>query len=111
MKTFDRILAVLLLLLACVHAFFAPPFHGHYDIAGMWFLSFGLMVFFAGLLNLARISAPKSAARMTALVANALALAFCIALAPLMHVSQNPQLLVVIIVFALETLFSLRRPA
>lgn len=107
MKTVDRLVAVLIMLLGAIHAGLAPVFHGRYDGAGMWFLSAGLMLIFLGLLNLARAGSPGSAARWAALAANILALAFVSALVPLVPLRQNPQVPLAILLIAAATLFSL----
>ena len=66
MKTVDRLVAVLILLLGTIHAGLAPVFRGRYDGAGMWFLSGGLMLIFLALLNLVRSGSPGAAARWAA---------------------------------------------
>jgi hypothetical protein len=111
MKTVDRLVAVLILLLGALHTSLAPVFRGHSDIAGMWFLSGGLMLIFLGLLNLARAGSPGGAARWAALAANILALAFVWGLVPLVSLRQNPQVTALILLIATATLFSLWRRA
>jgi hypothetical protein len=107
MKTVDRLVAVLILLLGTIHAGLAPVFRGHYDRAGMWFLSGGLMLIFLGLLNLVRTGSQDAAARWAALGANILALAFVLGLVPLASLRQNPQITFSILLVAGATLFSL----
>ena len=109
MKTIDRLVAVLILLLGTIHAGLAPVFRGRYDSAGMWFLSGGLMLIFLGLLNLVRTGSPGAAARWSALGANILALAFVLGLVPLGSLRQNPQVTFSILLMAAATLFSLLR--
>lgn len=110
MKTVDRVVAVLILLLGLVHAGVGPVLRGHYDLAGMWFLSGGLMMIFLGLLNLARIGPQSGAPRWAAVIANILALAFVVGLVPLASpLRQNPQVTVSIVLVAAATLFSLVR--
>ena len=109
MKTVDRLVAVLILLLGAIHASLAPVFRGRHDLAGMWFLSGGLMLIFLGLLNLARIGSAGAAARWAAVVANLLALAFVLGLVPLAPLRQNPQVTIAILLTAAATLFSLLR--
>jgi sulfite exporter TauE/SafE len=109
MKTIDRLVTVLILLLGIVHAGLAPAFRGHADIAGMWFLSGGMMLIFLGLLNLVRTGAPGAAARWAALGANILTLAFVAGLVPLVSLRKNPQVTVLILLIAAATLFSLVR--
>ncbi len=111
MKTLDRIVAVLILALGAIHSGLAPAFHGHYDGAGMWFLSGGLMFICVGLLNLARADSSGAAARWCAVVANILALAFVLGLVPLVSLRQNPQVTISILLLASATLFSLVRRA
>ena len=107
MKTVDRIVAIVILLLGVVHAGLAPVFRGRLDAAGMWFLSGGLMLIFLGLLNLVRIGSPTGAARGAALIANILALGFVWGLVPLAPVRQNPQIVFSILLVAAADLFSL----
>ena len=109
MRAVDRLVAVLILLLGIVHASLAPVFHGGTGIAGMWFLSGGLMLIFLGLLNLVRTGAPGAAARWAALGANILTLAFVLGLVPLVSLRQNPQVTLLILAIAAATLFSLLR--
>ncbi|HEY3886121.1 MAG TPA: hypothetical protein VGL62_12975 [Vicinamibacterales bacterium] len=109
MKTVDRVVAVLILLLGAIHACLAPVFRGLYNTAGMWFLSGGLMLIFVGLLNLVRIASPGGTARWAALGANILALAFVTGLVPLASLRQNPQVTLSIVLMAAATLFSLLR--
>jgi hypothetical protein len=109
MKTVDRLVAVLILLLGIIHVGVAPVFRGGYDGAGMWFLSGGLMLIFLGLLNLVRAGSPGAAARKAAVGANILALAFVSGLVPLASLRQNPQVPFSILVIAAATLFSLLR--
>jgi hypothetical protein len=109
MKTVDRLVAVLILLLGTIHVGLAPVFRGRYDGAGMWFLSGGLMLIFLGLLNLVRTGAPSAAARRAALVANILTLAFVLGLVPLVSLRRNPQVTIAILLMAAVTAFSLLR--
>jgi sulfite exporter TauE/SafE len=109
MKTVDLLVTVLILLLGTIHAGLAPVFRGRSDVAGMWFLSGGLMLIFLGLLNLVRTGSPAAAARWAALGANILALAFVLGLVPLVSLSQNPQVTISILLIAAATLFSLLR--
>jgi sulfite exporter TauE/SafE len=107
MKAADRLVAVLILLLGAVHAAVGPVLRGRPDIAGMWFLSGGLMMIFLGLLNLVRSGSPTAAARWAALGANLLTLAFVVELARLASLRQNPQVTVIILLIAAATVFSL----
>src|SRR5262245_13538865 len=109
MKGAGHLVAVLILLLGTIHAALAPVFRGRSDVAGMWFLSGGLMLIFLGLLNLVRTGAPGAAARWAALGANILALAFVLGLVPLVSLHQNPQVTISILLIAAATLFSLLR--
>src|SRR5262245_420077 len=109
MKTADRLVAVLILLLGTIHASLAPVLRGRSDMAGMWFLSGGLMLIFLALLNLVRATSPGAAARWAALAANILALAFVFGLVPLVSLRQNPQVTLTILLIAAATLFSLLR--
>jgi hypothetical protein len=112
MKTLDRIIAVLIVLFGATHAALAPVFRGHYDGAGMWFLSGGLMIIFLGLMNLVRAGSPAAAPRWAALAANVMGLAFTAGLVPLVPLRQSPQIVVFLVLTAAATLFSLlRRPA
>jgi len=87
----------------------APVFRSRLDIAGMWFLSGGLMLIFLALLNLVRTGSAGAAARWAALGANILALAFVLGLVPLAPLRQNPQVALIILLIAAATLFSLVR--
>ena len=107
MKILDRIVALLILLLDAIHSAFSPVFRGHYDDAGMWFLSGGLMMIFLGLMNLVRSAAPGAAARRAALAANVLGLAFAGALVPLFPPRHNPQVAVFIVFVATATLLTI----
>ena len=109
MKIFDRIVAILILLLGATHSAFSPVFHGHYDDAGMWFLSGGLMMAFLGLMNLVRTASPGAAARWAALAANVLGLVFVLALVPLFPLRQNPQVAVFIVLVVAATIMSITR--
>jgi len=107
MKTADRIVAVLILLLGAVHISVAPVFGGGYDAAGMWFLSGGLMFILLGLMNLARTGSAGSAARWAALGANVLGLAFVLGPVPLVSLRRNPQVTISVLLMAAATLFSI----
>ncbi|MGH9668863.1 MAG: hypothetical protein ACRD3A_01965 [Terriglobales bacterium] len=109
MKIFDRIVAILIMLLGSIHSAFSPVFHGHYDEAGMWFLSGGLMMIFIGLMNLVRTASAGAAARRAALAANVLGLAFVGSLVPLFPPRQNPQVVVFIGLVAAATILTLTR--
>lgn len=109
MKTVDRLVAVLILVLGAIHVGLAPVFRGRYDLAGMWFLSGGLMLIFLGLMNLVRTGSPGAAARWAALGANILALAFVLGLGSLVSLRGNPQVTISILLMAAATLFSLVR--
>ena len=115
MKILDRIVAILVMLLGCIHSAFSPVFHGHYDDTGMWFLSGGLMMIFIGLMNLVRTASTGAAARWAAQAANVLGLAFVGALVPLFPLRQNPQVGVFIVLVVTATIFSIasrhRNPA
>ena len=109
MKILDRIVATLILLLGATHSAFSPVFHGHYDDAGMWFLSGGLMMIFLGLMNLVRSASLGAAPRWAALAANVLGLAFAAALLPLFPLRQNPQVVVFLMLLVTATIMSLAR--
>ena len=109
MTVFDRIVAILIMLLGAIHSAFSPVFHGHYDDAGMWFLSGGLMMAFLGLMNLVRTASAGAAARRAALAANVLGLAFVLALVPLFPLRQNPQVPVFIVLVVTATILSIAR--
>lgn len=109
MKTVDRLVAALILLLGAVHSGFALVFRGGYDGAGMWFLSGGLMMIFLGLMNLTRSGSPGAAARWAAFCANILALAFVLGLVPLFSPRENPQVALSIVLIGAAVLFSLPR--
>ncbi|HEY7289479.1 MAG TPA: hypothetical protein VH583_06540 [Vicinamibacterales bacterium] len=109
MKTVYRLVAVLIVLLGVIHVSLAPVFRGRLDLAGMWFLSGGLMLIFLGLLNLARSGSPVALARWAAFVADVLGLAFLVGLVPLAPLRQNPQVTVAIALTSAAAVFSLRR--
>ena len=109
MKMLDRLVSVLILLLGLIHVSVAPVFRGGSNLAGMWFLSGGLMLIFLGLMNLVRAASRGTAARWAALAANILGLAFVLGLVPLVPLRPNPQLTVSIVVIAVATLLSLLR--
>lgn len=112
MKTLDRIIAVLIVLFGAAHSALAPVFRGHYDGAGMWFLSGGLMIIFLGLMNLVRAGSPGPAARWGSLAANVMGLTFAVGLVPLASLRQAPQVPTFVVLVGIATLFSiLRRPA
>jgi sulfite exporter TauE/SafE len=107
MKAVDRVVTVLILLLGAVHVGVGPVLRGRPDLAGMWFLSGGLMLIFLGLLNLVRSGSPAAAARWAALAANIVALAFVLELARLVTLRQNPQVTAIVLLIAAATVFSL----
>ena len=110
MKILDRIVAILMIVvLGGIHGAASPVFHGHYDMAGMWWLSGGLMFMLIGIANLVRIASPTAAARVAAMIANVFGLVFCVALVPLLPLRSNPQVVLSIILFATGLLFSLLR--
>ncbi len=112
MKTLDRIVAmVIVVLLGGGHGAASPVFRGHYDLAGMWWLSGGLMFILIGITNLVRIASPTGAARRAALIANGLGGAFCVGLIPLLPLRSNPQVIASIVLFAAAAVFSIRRQA
>ena len=110
MKTLDRIVAILIILvLGGIHGAASPVFRGHYDLPGMWWLSGGLMFILIGIMNLIRIASATAAARRAAMIANVFGLAFCVALIPLLPLRSNPQVVLSIVLFAAAILFSLRQ--
>lgn len=109
MKTLDRIVALLFVLFGALHSQASPVFHGHYDLDGMWFLSFGLMLAFVGFMNLTRSLSPNVATQRFAILANGLALAFVSGLVPLLSLRHNPQVVATIVALAAAMLFSLLR--
>lgn len=109
MKTLDRIIAVLIVLFGAAHAALAPVFRGHYDAAGMWFLSGGLMIIFLGLMNLVRAGCPAGAVRWASLAANLMGLAFAAGLVPLASLRQAPQIPTFLVLVGIAMLFSVLR--
>ncbi len=107
-KALDRLTAALILLLGVTHIAAGFILRGRPDIAGMWFLSGGLMMIFQGLLNLVRVSSHTAAARGAALAANILSLAFMVGIAAMVPLAQNPQVIVLVLLVAAATAFSLR---
>lgn len=60
MQRLDRILAALLILLGCIHAFIAAPIiYGEITARALWFASAGLALLYAGFINLLRARAPS----------------------------------------------------
>jgi hypothetical protein len=111
MKTLDRVVAALILLLGITHVGLglAPVFRGQLDIPGLWFLSGGLMLIYLALLNFVRAALPTAAARWAAFGANVLALVFMLGFVPLISLGRNPQVTLTILLIGVAALFSLVR--
>lgn len=59
MQILDRILAVLLIALGCVHNFIAAPMiYSELTVRALWFISAGLALWYAGFINLLRTRSP-----------------------------------------------------
>jgi hypothetical protein len=112
MKTFDRVLAWILLLLGCIHCAATFLVHKTLTIDAIWFISGGLVMIFGALLNLLRAARPGDRlAAGVSLLANLLLFAvFAVAVPWLLRheFKQNPQVVVVGITVTAEFLFSLR---
>ena len=67
MQRVDRVLAVLLIVLGCVHNFIAAPMiYPELTVRALWFISAGLALWYAGFINLLRTRSPGQHDRLLA---------------------------------------------
>lgn len=113
MKRLDRILAWLLLALGCIHSAATFAVHKTLTIDAVWFVSGGLVMIFAALLNLVRIARPEDRLVVRiSLIANLLVFALFVIVVPWVlrnNLRENPQVIVVGVAVVGEFLFSIRR--
>ena len=107
----DRIFAWALLILGLVHCAFTPIAYARWSIEAIWFLSAGLALIFAGMLNLLRIAynAVAPGTRAASLLANVLLLSLTVGIAGAVTLRNNPQVIVAGVIVVVELFFSLLR--
>ena len=107
MKYLDRILAIVLVALGCVHNFVAAPMsYAELTPRALWFISAGLSLWYAGFINLLRTRPPGSDDRLLGwlcVLTNVSMLVFVLAYAAVVGNWTNPQALLFIGVVAVLT--------
>ncbi len=112
MKLLDKIVAWLLLLMGTIHAGVTFRVYKTFDLNAAWFFSTAIAIWLTAALNLLRISYGGSAPglRWVALIANLLLLGLDVAIAAVVPLRSNPQVIVLAVLLALGIVFSLRAP-
>ena len=107
MKRLDRILAVVLIALGCVHNFVAAPMsYPELTARALWFISAGLSLWYAGFINLLRTRPPGHDDRFLGwlcVLTNGSMLLFVLAYAAVVGNWTDPQAIAFIAVVAVLT--------
>ena len=109
MKTLDRVLAGLLVLLGCVHNFVAAPLTFSYlSTEALWFVSAGLALWYAGFINFLRVQLNNGGRLLSwlSLVTNTTLLAFVASFATVRGNWSTPEALFLVLVVATLTITS-----
>jgi hypothetical protein len=113
MKTFDRVIAWVLLALGCAHTVGGVVMMSQkLNLDSAWFFSGGLAVIFCAFLNLIRTWRPTdSMIARTSVLANLLLLILCVLLCWALgrDLKQNPQAILLVALVSVELLFSVRQ--
>ncbi len=113
MKLADTIIAWLTLVFGAIHCAFTRRAYPEFGLPALWFLGSGLFIILVAAANLLRIryAAVAAGVRAVCILANLALLALAIAIARVLPLKGNPQVVISIVLAALLTLFSLlRRP-
>ncbi len=114
MKIADTIVSWLTLILGVIHCAFTRRAYPEFGLPALWFLGSGLFIILVAAANLLRIRYAGVAAgvRAVCILANLALLALAIAIARVVPLKGNPQVVISIVLAALLTIFSIvRRPA
>jgi len=107
MKHLDRILAIVLIALGCVHNFVAAPMtYSELTADALWFISAGLSLWYAGFINLLRTRTPGQDDRFLGLLCvftNVSMLLFVLAYAAVQANWADPQAIALIAAVAVLT--------
>jgi hypothetical protein len=107
MKRLDRILAVVLIALGCVHNFVAAPMsYPELTARALWFIAAGLSLWYAGFINLLRTRPPGQDDRFlgwVCVLTNVSMLLFVLAYAAVVSSWANPQAIAFIAAVAVLT--------
>ena len=113
MRIVDIVAAWLVLILAVIHCALAPKVYPQFGMVVIWFLGAGLFMMLVAAINLLRIGYAGVAPgiRVVCIVTNLVLLAFVVALASIVALKQNPQVIISLVLAVLLTIFSIvRRP-
>ena len=113
LKIADQVVAWCVVLLGAVHCGFTAKVFHPFNQQAMWVASAGLLQILLGSVNLLRIqyAATAGGVRTVCVIANAVVLAFFVALAATLPLRSNPQAVVLVALIAAMTVFSIfRRP-
>jgi len=111
-KTLDRVLAGLLVIVGCVHIFVAAPMtYSELSTQALWFVSAGLALWYAGFINLLRAQSDSDGRLLAwlSLATNATLLVFVASYATVRSNWTAPQSLFLVGVVAILTITSARR--
>ncbi|HKD86823.1 MAG TPA: hypothetical protein VKB58_18890 [Terriglobales bacterium] len=113
MKTFDIIIAWLLIAFGALHIALTQKVHPDIDINAIWFVSGGLLIITIGTLNLLRVaySSVAKGVHVVSVAANIVLLLLMLFIATRVPMRNNPQVLAGLILAVLLTAFSLLRRA
>ncbi len=107
MKYLDRVLAIVLIALGCVHNFVAAPMtYPELTAGALWFISAGLSLWYAGFINLLRTRIPGQDDRFLSwlcVLTNVSLLLFVLAYAAVRANWADPQAIALIAVVAVLT--------
>ncbi len=110
MKTFDLILAWLMVVLGFIHCGATFVLHRSVTLGAIWFFAFGVALVQGGLLNVIRNRGGRGVAHLASLFGNLLLLLMSVAvlLLTFRELLHSPQVILVFVAVVAETIFSIR---
>ncbi len=113
MKTFDTVVAWLVLVLGAIHCAFTRKAYPQLNLAALWFVSAGMLMILLAAVNLLRIryAAVAPGLRVLCIAADFVVFLWALGFAFVMPVAKEPQVIVSIVLLALLTVLAIvRRP-
>jgi hypothetical protein len=111
MRTIDRIVAWLLMVFGLIHLALTGKVHPHLEINAIWFVSGGLLIMTIAALNLLRVAYGSIArgVHVLSVIGNLVLLFLLAAIATLLPIHGNPQIVVGFLLVVPLTAFSILR--
>ena len=109
-KIIDYIAIALILLLGVVHAAMTPLFYKTFDLNALWFAGAGLSFVFLGIVNISRMKSPFKTIKILCILANILALIFCILIVLKLARPQAYISLFILVLLLILSLVDIRSP-